>query len=474
MERPLLRACNSFGPEHVDQVRAEYPEMKVIVHPECQWEVVQKADLAGSTAYIVKQIEAAPPGTQWAIGTEVHLVNRLRQQHPEQKIIVLSDCQCLCTTMYRIDLPHLCWVLENLVEGKVVNQIKVDAADAQVGDGRTGRMLAIKGTGQPDRQTATGRDDGGLIQFEREPHRADIKWAWMAASVMEFPKLLYIGDVPVESTVSGSVLLYRLLATWPADRLRIVESNLLTPSPSQRLKNVEYRQIPMRLTRLLRTRFRPWWSGRMFQAAQNCTNRAMKIAGVEQFKPDVVLTVGHSYSWVTAANVAEHLGIPLHFIMHDEAILTTGTYPAMAQKINETFVKVYKSAASRLCVCPYMADYFQKLYGVPGDVLYPNRAAGINGFDEPPVRLTETNRPLTFGYAGSLWLPSYVRSLVMLSTIAKKTGDQLLVFSNLSPDGTSSARPDRCACRNASHYSRSQTDRYPAKSRGYFVRTVDL
>lgn len=138
-----------FRPEHVDQVREKYPEMKVIVHPECRFEVVQKADLAGSTAYIVKQIEAAPPGSQWAIGTEVHLVNRLRQQHPEQTIIVLSDCQCLCTTMYRIDLPHLCWVLENLVEGKVVNEIKVDAHTRRWATVALQRMLAIKGTGNP-------------------------------------------------------------------------------------------------------------------------------------------------------------------------------------------------------------------------------------------------------------------------------------------------------------------------------------
>ncbi|HEY8666349.1 MAG TPA: quinolinate synthase NadA [Tepidisphaeraceae bacterium] len=138
-----------FRPEHVDQVRQKYPDMKVIVHPECKWEVVQKADMAGSTAYIVKQIEAAPPGSEWAIGTEVHLVNRLKNQHPEQKIIVLSDCQCLCTTMYRIDLPHLCWVLENLVEGKVVNEIKVDATTRKWATVALQRMLAIKGTGNP-------------------------------------------------------------------------------------------------------------------------------------------------------------------------------------------------------------------------------------------------------------------------------------------------------------------------------------
>jgi quinolinate synthase len=138
-----------FRPEHVDQVRAKYPQMKVIVHPECRFEVVQKADMAGSTAYIVKQIEAAPPGSQWAIGTEVHLINRLARQHPEQKIIVLSDCQCLCTTMYRIDPPHLCWVMENLLEGKVVNQIKVDASTRKWATVALERMLAIKGTGNP-------------------------------------------------------------------------------------------------------------------------------------------------------------------------------------------------------------------------------------------------------------------------------------------------------------------------------------
>ena len=138
-----------FRPEHVDQVRRQFPEMKVIVHPECRFEVVQKADLAGSTAYIVKQIEADPPGTQWAIGTETHLVHRLAEQHPEQKIVVLSDCQCLCTTMYRIDLPHLCWVLENLVEGTVVNRIQVDAQTRKWATVALNRMLAIRGDGNP-------------------------------------------------------------------------------------------------------------------------------------------------------------------------------------------------------------------------------------------------------------------------------------------------------------------------------------
>jgi quinolinate synthase len=140
-----------FRPEHVDQLRQLHPDTKVIVHPECKWEVVQKADMAGSTAYIVKQVEAAAPGTRWAIGTEVHLVQRLARQHPEQHISVLSDCQCLCTTMFRVDLPHLCWVLEELVQGRVVNQIQVDVTTRKWALVALDRMLAIKGDGKPIR-----------------------------------------------------------------------------------------------------------------------------------------------------------------------------------------------------------------------------------------------------------------------------------------------------------------------------------
>jgi quinolinate synthase len=138
-----------FRPEHVDQIREKFPQVKVIVHPECRKEVVDKADMAGSTAYIVRQVKSAPPGTVWSIGTEVHLVNRLRNDHPEQTIFVLSDCQCLCTTMTRIDLPHLCYVLENLAEGKVTNEVTVPAATRRWALVALDRMLELKGTGNP-------------------------------------------------------------------------------------------------------------------------------------------------------------------------------------------------------------------------------------------------------------------------------------------------------------------------------------
>jgi quinolinate synthase len=136
-----------FRPEHVDQARSRHPNIKVLVHPECSREVVAKADLAGSTSFIIKQVEAAPPGTEWVIGTEVHMVHRLAKAHPEQKILVLSDCQCLCTTMFRIDLPHLCWVLENLMQGIVVNPIKVDPQTRQWSILALQRMLDITKAG---------------------------------------------------------------------------------------------------------------------------------------------------------------------------------------------------------------------------------------------------------------------------------------------------------------------------------------
>jgi quinolinate synthase len=116
-----------FLPEHVDNVRAKYPGIQVIVHPECRWEVCQKADGLGSTEGLLKKIRNAPSGTMFAVGTEIHLVNRMGKEFAAEgkKVITLDDSGCLCTTMFRISPQHLCWALENLTEGNVVNQIKV-------------------------------------------------------------------------------------------------------------------------------------------------------------------------------------------------------------------------------------------------------------------------------------------------------------------------------------------------------------
>ncbi len=132
-----------FRPEHVDLWRQHHPDINVIVHPECALEVVDKADYVGSTAYIIKMIEAAPAGSKWAIGTEIHLVNRLKDEYPDKFITLLSPFACLCSTMYRISPLDLANVLENLVEGRVINQITVPDEVARGAKLALDRMLAI-------------------------------------------------------------------------------------------------------------------------------------------------------------------------------------------------------------------------------------------------------------------------------------------------------------------------------------------
>ncbi len=115
-----------FTAQCVDDVRERVPGVQVLVHPECTHDVVTKADLVGSTEFIIKTVEAAPPGSSWAIGTELNLVQRLANAHPEQNITFLDKTVCYCSTMNRIDLPHFVWAMENLAAGTVVNRIEVD------------------------------------------------------------------------------------------------------------------------------------------------------------------------------------------------------------------------------------------------------------------------------------------------------------------------------------------------------------
>ncbi|HEY3176212.1 MAG TPA: quinolinate synthase NadA [Candidatus Polarisedimenticolia bacterium] len=132
-----------FLPEHVRSFRDKFPGIKVIVHPECSYEVVQMADLVGSTAYIIDTVNKAPAGTSWAVGTEIHLVDRLRRANPDKFVSSLVPGVCLCSTMNRIDPQHLLWVLENLEARQVVNQIKVPEAVAVRAREALARMLAI-------------------------------------------------------------------------------------------------------------------------------------------------------------------------------------------------------------------------------------------------------------------------------------------------------------------------------------------
>ena len=134
-----------FLPEHIDRIRRERPETQVIVHPECRWEVCQKADALGSTERIISIIEDAPEGSSFAVGTEIHLVNRLAKRFAPlgKQVRTLDESGCLCTTMYRISPQHLAWTLENLVEGRVVNRIRVDEQEKHWARIALDRMLEV-------------------------------------------------------------------------------------------------------------------------------------------------------------------------------------------------------------------------------------------------------------------------------------------------------------------------------------------
>jgi quinolinate synthase len=132
-----------FQPEHVHAVRERVPGVRVIVHPECRHEVVELADEVGSTERIIRAIEASPPGSKWAVGTELNLVARLADENPDKQIVFLDRTVCFCATMNRIDLPHLTWALENLVEGRVVNRVEVPAETKHWSRVALERMLSI-------------------------------------------------------------------------------------------------------------------------------------------------------------------------------------------------------------------------------------------------------------------------------------------------------------------------------------------
>jgi len=150
-----------FRPEHVAQARRDHGVETVIVHPECCQEVVELADKVGSTEFIIREIDAARPGTSWAVGTEVHLVNRLARLAAERgvRVRILSDCQCLCTTMYRIDQAHLLWALDHLAEGRMVNEIRVHADARRLARLALDRMLANAAPSGAARSRATALVD---------------------------------------------------------------------------------------------------------------------------------------------------------------------------------------------------------------------------------------------------------------------------------------------------------------------------
>jgi glycosyltransferase involved in cell wall biosynthesis len=240
------------------------------------------------------------------------------------------------------------------------------------------------------------------------------------------PRLLYLADVPVEATYHGSALIYRLLQRYPAERLMIVEGNLFRPASDRRLPGVPYAALTVGYPRLLRTRLHSRYSGWLLRRA------ARRAGGVRQhlgtFAPQAVLTVAHGYTWLTAARFAEVDGLPLHLIVHDD---WPRSGPAPSRHEAE-FGRVYRGAASRLCVSPYMAEEYERRYGAAGTVLLPARAHDAPRFTAPAARLRRPDGSPMFVFAGTINSPGYARLLAQVAHHLGAHGGILSIYGPLT------------------------------------------
>jgi glycosyltransferase involved in cell wall biosynthesis len=251
----------------------------------------------------------------------------------------------------------------------------------------------------------------------------------MKMPAVTLPGLLYVGDVPVESSYHGSALLYRLLQNYPGDRLQIVEAGLHASLPERRLKSVQYHFHQLPLARLHYTRFAKLYVSLVSLSA---TRRAAVLLPLcSGFKPEAILTVTHGYSWITAARLAQKLAVPLHLICHDDWPRIAMIADALRNWLDAKFGRVYRQANSRFCVSPFMVEAYERRYTVRGVVLYPSRAPDCRVFASPPERLGRNDHRFTCAFAGTVNYAGYVELLNGLAKTLRDVDGQLLIFGPL-------------------------------------------
>lgn len=249
---------------------------------------------------------------------------------------------------------------------------------------------------------------------------------------LRLPYLLYIGDVPVESSYHGSALLYRLLQNYPPQKLRIIESGPSISQTERRLPDVLYSYIPFRGVRWINTRFCRWVSSCFLLRA---TGRVSAIpALLNGFAPDAVLTVAHGYGWLTAARYAKTYNLPLHLIVHDDTPSTVQVLDLLRPWLHKTFRQVYQTTASRFCVSPFMAETYLARYGAEGNVLFPSRAIDSLEFDTPPERLSHNDHIFTVAFGGTINYGGCGRALRTLAKVLDSLRGQLLIFGPLNSE----------------------------------------
>ena len=240
------------------------------------------------------------------------------------------------------------------------------------------------------------------------------------------PRVLYVGDVPVEASHHGSALLYRVLEQYPPDRLRVVE----TGEPSRadrRLAGVNYSGLPIGRRRWLNTRLHNLYSSWLSLTASSRVRHMPAI--VANFDPAVIVTVGHGYGWLLAAEFAQHMNVPLHLIVHDDWPRLGGIVPILRGWLERRFAKVYRKALTRLCVSPFMAEEYQRRYGAAGSVLYPSRSGSCPVFEAKPSRAIQEPDQMVIGYGGNSG-PEMMACLRDLAGALADANARMLVFGS--------------------------------------------
>lgn len=243
------------------------------------------------------------------------------------------------------------------------------------------------------------------------------------------PRLLYIADVPVEASQHGSALMFRALEMYPADRLRVIE----TGQPSQsarRLPGVAYASMPIGRRRWLDSRWHGVYSAWLTWRAASRADRV--LSSLSGFEAEAVATVGHGFGWLTAAAVARRLRVPLHMIVHDDWPRASAITEACRPWLDRMFGRIYRSAASRLCVSPVMAEAYERRYGATGSVMYPSRSKDCPVFDAKPPRLIGDGE-MVIGFGGSC-SAQVVESLKAIAKALPGLRTRLVVFGGFDDD----------------------------------------
>ena len=239
------------------------------------------------------------------------------------------------------------------------------------------------------------------------------------------PRLLYVGDVPVEASYHGSALLHRLLSDYPRERLTIIETATQSKT-SRRLPQVNYFFCQVGNQRWLNTRFHPYVFAWFTQSAKHSASKITQ--SFNGFAFESVLTVAHGFGWLAAAEIARSRNLPLHLIVHDDWPRVAEIAPAFRNYLDKRFASVYRQAQSRLCVSPAMSRSYGERYGKPAETIYPCRAATCAQYDEPPARLACNDHAFTIAFAGTINSVGYVRALVAVQDALKPIGGRLLIF----------------------------------------------